>query len=243
MTMQALFGAVGASMALGFLPIAASAAAITWGAAQTIAGDTDVSTSGTLVGAVNIGPRGVASTTVNGTTFAPLVFSGTSVTSGPFTFDLSTGFGAANTPTTTSPFGGLSASYQALLSGYGGNPSPAPFTLTLGGLTVGGSYEFQFWGNTPSTANSPTTATAGNAVTLQTNPGNVLGGVGQFAIGTFVADAASQQIAFSGSLQPLLNGAQLRDITPASTVPEPASLGLVSLALFGLAAGRRRRSA
>ena len=57
------------SLALVLLPQFGSAALITWGSATTISGDTDVSTSGTLVGAFNIGGTGVPSTTVNGVTF------------------------------------------------------------------------------------------------------------------------------------------------------------------------------
>ena len=42
------------------------AALIAWGAPTGITGDSDVSTAGTLVGAVNVGAPGVGSTTVNG---------------------------------------------------------------------------------------------------------------------------------------------------------------------------------
>jgi hypothetical protein len=54
------------SVAMIFAAPTTEAASITWGGAQNIAGDSDVSTSGTLVGAINIGAPGVANTTVNG---------------------------------------------------------------------------------------------------------------------------------------------------------------------------------
>lgn len=51
-----------------------SAAVINWGSAQTISGDSDVSTTGSLLYAHNIGNSAVQATTVNGATFAPFVF-------------------------------------------------------------------------------------------------------------------------------------------------------------------------
>ncbi len=47
---------------------------ITWGSAQNIIGDSDVSTLGSLLYAYNAGEDGVASTTVNGVLFSPYVF-------------------------------------------------------------------------------------------------------------------------------------------------------------------------
>ena len=43
----------------------ADAAAIVWGSPNTISGDTNVDTTGTLVGAFNMGRAGVPTTTVN----------------------------------------------------------------------------------------------------------------------------------------------------------------------------------
>ena len=52
--------------------ITAHAAVITWGAAQNITGDSDVSLADSLVRAFNLDGSGtVASTTVNGVTFEP----------------------------------------------------------------------------------------------------------------------------------------------------------------------------
>ena len=60
------------------------AAVINWQTPVNVTGDSDVSTAGTLVGAVNLGtPNGPsATTTVNGVTFAALNGSGTSVSAG-----------------------------------------------------------------------------------------------------------------------------------------------------------------
>src|SRR5438105_4408842 len=68
----------------------AEASSITWGSATNITGDSNVSTGGTLVGAFNIGGPGVGSTTVNGVMFAPFALSGTTSTSGNFTFAMPT---------------------------------------------------------------------------------------------------------------------------------------------------------
>ena len=47
---------------------------ITWGSATNISGNSDVSTSGTLMYAYNIGGAGVSSATVNTVTFASYAF-------------------------------------------------------------------------------------------------------------------------------------------------------------------------
>jgi hypothetical protein len=113
------------------------AASITWSAAQNILGDTDVSTTGTLVAAFNLGPTGVAATTVNGVLFNPFVVTGpaTTATSGNFTFTTANSLTSnANTGSTQPPFSTLSASYRALLGTASGSQGGAPLTLTMSGL-------------------------------------------------------------------------------------------------------------
>jgi hypothetical protein len=222
---------------------ASEASTITWSAATNVSGDSDVATTGTRVGAFNVGAAGVLSTTVNGVLFDSLVLTGASVTSGNFqlaisgtTFSSSNGFGSSS-----APFSTLSAGYQALLSS-GGGDFATPFTLTMSGLIAGNSYLFQWWDNRSSGAGNSqlTTATAGNSITLNSQPSLLQGGVGQFATGTFIADATgSQTISFGSTSLSTLSGFQLRD---ATSVPEPGSMLLLIVGLFGLATARRRFS-
>jgi hypothetical protein len=129
---------------------------IAWGSAQNISGDSDVSTNGTLLYAYNFGTASVASTTVNGVTFAPFVVLdfGTTTTVGNVTITESPDFlYAYNTAgTSIAPFANLSSAYKALLNEAASAGVPATITLQLGGLTPGQSYEFQWWANNSSTA-------------------------------------------------------------------------------------------
>ncbi len=219
------------------------AAIVTWGPATGVSGDSDVSTNGTLVGALNLGDTGVGSTTVNGVTFTGLGLNGNNATSGNFTFSTAGSFISANDVSKSSaPFNVLTASYQLLLSSIGGTLSAptalVPFALTMSGLTVGESYEFQWWSTDTAIQGFFSTATAGNSVTLDSNPTDLDGGLGQFAIGIFVADAATQTILFSGADLAALNAIQLRS-TPANTPSVPDSgttvlmLGIALSALVG----------
>jgi hypothetical protein len=217
----------------------ARASSITWGAATGISGDTNVSTAGSLVGAFNVGGTGVGATTVNGVLFAPFAASGTSVTSGNFNFSNATGFGANNfAGSASAPFSTLSASYQALLSSIAGGVS-TPSILTMSGLVPGRQYQFEWWTTfAPDVFDYTTVATAGNSVTLHSNPAGAVGGVGQFAIGAFTADATTQVITFTtGNLSYFIDGFQLRDVTADAAVPEPGSLLLLG---SGLAVAARK---
>ncbi len=221
------------AVTLAFSP-STYAASIIWGAPTRISGDADVSTTGTLLGAFNVGAPGVATTVVNGVTFAGLVVAGTSVTSGNFNLSIVGGFSNYNDAGSTSPpFSGLSAQYQTLLSSAAGAVS-TPFTLTMSGLVVAQIYQFEWWNNDSAIAvNYFTTATAGNALTLATNGGPV-GGVGQFGIGTFVADATTQVITFPAQGPSSLNGFQLRQ------VPEPATWAMLAIGGVCILACRQR---
>ena len=207
------------SVAMIFAAPTSEAVSITWGAAQTITGDSDVRTSGTLVGAINIGAPGVANTTVNGVLFTGLALSGNNVTSGDFNLATAGGFGASNGLGSGSPpFSALSAPYQTLLAS-AATSFTAGLTLTMSGLVVGERYEFQWWSNASGgTASVLTIATAGNSVTLATSLSGGQGQVGQFALGTFIADNAAQVVTFDGPVQDILNGFQLRQLGPVDAI-------------------------
>ncbi|HEV3410084.1 MAG TPA: VPDSG-CTERM sorting domain-containing protein [Chthoniobacterales bacterium] len=222
----------------------AGAASITWGTPQHITGASDVSTNGTLIGAFNVGATGVPSTTVNGVTFQSFATSNGNGSSGNFTttgsggvFETNTGKGSANPP-----FSSLPAAYQTLLQS-ASVPVFDPITLTISGLIAGLQYQFQWWANDSSTSFGQTTAMAGNSVTLEHNVQDVNGGLGQWVIGSFTADAATQTIAFEGDGDfGAFNAFQLRQISqPTGQVPEAGStLALLACAFGGIALARRK---
>jgi hypothetical protein len=232
-----------ASLALS--PRGAHGASITWNTPQNISGVSDVSTSGTLIGAANVGDVGVPSTTVNGVTFMSFAAPGGNGTSGMFTmtaggggvFQSNTG-GASPNP----PFSTLPANYQTLLSSYV-VPLFSPVTLTMSGLTIGMQYQFQFWSNLSSQSFSyQISATAGNSISLGSNADHADGGLGQWVTGTFTADAIFQSIDFIGDGDGgFLNAFQLRLLDGATSVPESGNtLALLGIAVSGLSIARRK---
>ncbi len=230
------------------------AANINWGVgAQNITGDSDVSTAGTLVDAFAFGTETSALfTTVNGVTFAPLVFpqfgAVTTLSPGNYNFSLNSGghltsYGNLGTPG-IGAYAGLSSSYASLLGSGGSATSVSgdgPLTLTISGLMVGQTYQFQWWANNSSfTASSSddgyqspfTSATDnnGNFLGLDVNDLSNVGSLGQYAIGTFTADALTESITFDGNGQNygdmIINGMQLREIT---ATPEPSTWALMAV--------------
>ncbi|MEI6078203.1 MAG: hypothetical protein WCS94_21665, partial [Verrucomicrobiota bacterium] len=176
------------------LGASARAAPITWGSVTTVAGNSDVSTTGNLVYAERAGSATTLS--ITGVSFtAP----GTYVT----------GWGASQTGI-GSP-SGITGDYAALLDGDCYQDS----TLTLNGLTAGHDYLVQFWCNDArgGAANQLVTLTAGNAVVLNRNTGS---GYGQWVTGTFTANATTQIVTVAstaGNQGIALNGVQVRDVT------------------------------
>ena len=227
------------------------AAPITWGSPQTVSGDSDVSTTGSLVYAFTFGGTAAPpSATVNGVTFSPFRVPGgiiTSATVGSVTISESPGnlFASNTFGSSSAPYSGLSTDYKAILGSGAYADLPASITVTLGGLTSGQDYLVQWWTNNASNAAilgagfTNTTATAINSVTLDANTTNAVGGLGQFAIGTFTASGTSQTFLLSetsGGFNPLINALQVR------AVPEPSMTVLVGTAAVSVLLAWRRRS-
>ena len=253
--------AVSAFVAL--TPLAQSAV-VTWNPVSDITGDTDVSTLGTLERAYNFGssypspPYTVTTTTVNTVVFSafgitwdpgttvPSVTVGSTTLSGLAGVSGYSGFGAPGTFTSLTP------AYQALL-GQGaskvvGSVGTGTVTLTLAGLTVGQQYLFQtfandslYYGSLGWTRATFVSDGVTSPVELIQNTTDTTGGVGQYVIGTFTADATSQIFTFDRSAtvsdQIDVSGFQLR------TVPEPSTWVLLVLGGTLLKVAFRRRSA
>ena len=234
-----MLAALAVTIASGVSAPFAQAGTITWTAPQLITGDTDVSTAGTLVGAFNFGEPTVSSATMNGVTFQPFGVSNlgvTSVTVGNFTIAAPNGLSSRNfsAGSASPPFSLLSPDYQTFLASF--VSSFGPMTLTIAGLTLGTTYDFQWWTNWSAMgAEYRTEATNGNTVTLDTNPTNTDGGLGEFAIGTFTASSTTEVITFQNlDVISLISGFQLRQIGSAAVPDSGSTFGLLSVALFAL---------
>jgi hypothetical protein len=240
------FYLIALALAVSTRAVSATLVTIDWGSgAHGITGDSDVSMSGSLVKAFNLGALSVTAATVSGVTFGAFAIPTDGITQS-VTMD---GYTFAEFPSTlrsysilgsaTAPFVNLSGGYQTLLSSAGSSVDPNTVTLTIPSLTIGNAYLFQWWTNYSSSNDAGVRNTTGTgSITLNSNPGAVVGGLGQYAIGTFTASASTMAIEFDGP--PLINAFQLRDVT---AVPEPSSYAVFA-GIGGLAIAllRRRKS-
>ncbi|HSZ58215.1 MAG TPA: PEP-CTERM sorting domain-containing protein [Tepidisphaeraceae bacterium] len=214
---------------------------ITWSGQSLIAGDSDVSTQGTLVYAYSLGDN--VTPVVNGVTFTPAVSN-----DGSPNFDYAdthvllhnytqyTGFGAPSNITPGSQYANLLSS-----AGYAPNAgNDMVFTLSV---TPGSSYLLQVW------ANDARGDHVGSIETLTDSSGGAPGGLtigeayptgfgGTFITGTFTADSSLETITIDGSVdEQQINAFQLRNVTPT---PEPASGLLFGIGIAALAVRHRR---
>lgn len=200
-----------ASAALALCIASAPAAQVTWSEPATIAGDADVITDGVSCWAYKWTPDG-GSQFVNGVTFtAPAT--GLTRTSGFDNAGAYSGFLQGTAPPATE----LSPAYQNVLtSSTWGVAVPGTGVITLNDLVVGHEYKVQIWVDDSRDLGlgraMQVTAGGGNTVTLSF-PATTAGALGQFTVGTFTADAPSQDIDCTGIASPVqINAVQLRDI-------------------------------
>ncbi|MDF7808371.1 PEP-CTERM sorting domain-containing protein [Pontiellaceae bacterium B12219] len=192
----------------------AQAATISWGSATTVTDETDVSTLGTLEYAES---WGAAVSDVNGVDF--VLASNGNVTRSDGATDR-THNRTDNVPSQVAQSG---AYYDLLRSGW--YSADAGKSITLNNLTEDQEYLVQIWSSDDRYGINQEQVVDG--VTLETS-------LGQYVIGTFTADATTQDLAFSGTDSGIMTAVQVR------AIPEPATIGLIGAFGGGLLFVRRR---
>jgi autotransporter-associated beta strand protein len=181
----------------------------TWNVPATIAGDTDVATNGTSVFAYAWSSNSTSVNTVNFT--APDV--------GATLSGFAANYGGYGSSITT-----LSSDYQNTVTGGQYASGATACTVTLNSLTSSHQYLVQLWVDDSRSgfgSRTETVTLGGNTVTLKYTSSNSAGGVGQYAIGTFIASATTQVITLTGNASTQINALQLRDLGIPAIVPTP----------------------
>ena len=241
MLRRSFFASVKSAKSVGFGVVAclvwffslgsSSAAAINWGSPVTIASEADVSTQGILLYAYDDSNVATVSNSVPFAAGDSMTALGANVAmSGNFSWS-TTAFGNGS----GDPWNGLSSSYQTLLKGGAYCANNGSQTVTLKNLVIGHTNLVQVLvGDSRSLAASRTetiTSSGGNSVTLNFNNTAANGGVGQYTIGIFTADATTQSFTLTGVLPAggntgQFNALQVRDLS-APPATSDASVILV----------------
>jgi hypothetical protein len=224
------------AMMAGAVTMTAKAADINWQTPTTISGTSDVSTLGTGQGTWSpYNFDAFSGILVNGVTFNAFADVPGFNSSGSTFYD-----GGAYYNMNTSD-----ANYNLAIrsGGYGGNTVGSFFW----NVTAGNTYLVQLWVNDGRSIGQTRweTFTGGTSTSANVYYGSDGTGLGQYIIGTFVADGTgTQSITMTpystGDVSVQLNGFQLRDIT--AVVPEPSAFALLALGMGTMFYRTRRNS-
>ena len=206
---MALFAVSPRIMALALAMTAGSgsarAADVTWDAPQSITGTADVSVLGAYFGSWAPYDSNALQYPVNGVTFQT---DDLGITTSGFT----SGGAHFGSHTTTD------ADYNYLLQyGIYSNGTTASITLNGNGaapLTVGHQYLIQMWVSDARAEVNGRTETFGGSGTLSFKTAS--SGMGQYVIGRFTADAATQSITINANTSAQVNLMQVRDLSAAA---------------------------
>jgi len=194
---------------VGLLACATQAAPITWGPATNVVDDSDVSTNGVLQYAEHWGGT---DSTVNGVAFTA---AGTHVIKS-----------GGETATVAWDQGAFSEAYYGLLRGIWYQAYPG-MTVTLNSLEPGRNYQIQIWAMDKRYSTSQYQVIFGGP--------SLSIGTGQYAVGTFTADAATQVITFGSGSAGIVNAVQVREVEAEAV--DPATSLVVASTIFVLADG------
>jgi fibronectin-binding autotransporter adhesin len=193
----------------------AQAAAITFATPGNITGDSDVFNLGTGLYGYNWSNT---NQTINGVTLTGLnVLANANISLAGVTTVNTTAFNTGSAPYST-----LSAAYHAALNGAVYVDGTTAGTVTLNNLVAGRVYVTQFWVNDPRPIPGrqlTISSAGGNSQILKYSANDVAGSPGQYALGSFTANAANQAFTIVGSTtsgngaSTQINAVQLRDMT------------------------------
>jgi PEP-CTERM motif len=207
---------------------------VNWQTPLTISAPTDVNTQGTYFG--SWAPHGSGNFTINGVTFQNF----SDLPSLANNFQNNTGDNSFHNPGTSD------ANYNDYMtSGAFQNDSSSP-SFSWNGMTIGDTYLVELWVNDSrnSTTAQRTESVTGGANTSAFLSYGPVGGAGQYIIGTFVANTATESLSLNAgpnfpSAQ--LNLFQVRDLG-VIPVPEPSTLAVLAAGVGAMLFGFRRKN-
>jgi hypothetical protein len=123
---------------------------------------------------------------------------------------------------------------------------PGPSSVTLSGLTPGGTYRLILYSIANSLGRDTTFTVGGLTKDVIAGPDQFLKGGENFADFTVTADALGAlaiTVAAGNGEEGNLDGLQLTPVTPLAAVPEPSTLALLALGGGAVAGWRRKRKA